>query len=513
MKVSLVGAGPGDPGLLTIKGKELLQRADVIIYDALANPVLLSLAKKDAEVIYVGKIADQHALPQSEINELLVAKAREGQGKNVVRLKGGDPYIFGRGGEEAEYLFKHAIPFEEVPGISSAIAAPAYAGIPLTHRDFTSSLTLITGHESPDKLDSSINWEALAKSDSTLVFLMGMKNLANIVSSLIAAGMDPATPAALVYRGTTPMQRSLFSTLAELPEKAEKQNFSNPSIIIVGKVTLLHSELDWFSQKPLHGKSILVTRAREQASLIAHMLEQQGAEVVEFPLIQIVPVPNPSDLDFAIKNLGKYDWLIFTSANGVKFFWERLIQKGKDSRKLHDVQIAAIGPGTADSLRNHGIKPDFIPDEYIAESLAAGLAARECNNLKGKKILLPRAKNARAILVEELKKLGAIVEEIPIYEAVQPTEGLQRLKSIFEEKNIDCVTFGSSSTVANFFKLVDMKFLKTFPRLTYAAIGPVTAATLESKGIKADIQPLQYTIPALIKAIVEFYSNTSVSNR
>lgn len=512
MKVSLVGAGPGDPGLLTIKGKELLQNADVIIYDALANPVLLSLAKKSAEIIYVGKIADKHALPQSEINALLADKAREGQGKTVVRLKGGDPYIFGRGGEEAEYLSKHGIPFEEVPGISSAIAAPAYAGIPLTHRNFTSSLTVIAGHESPDKQDSSINWDALAKSNSTLVFLMGMKNLANIVSSLISAGMDPAMPAALVYRGTTSMQKSLFSTLAELPKEAQKQKFSNPSIIIIGKVTSLHSELDWFSKKPLHGKRILVTRAREQASQIARMLDRQGAEVIEFPLIQIVPVHSHSDLDNSIKNLKKYDWIIFTSVNGVRFFWERLIQKGEDSRKLHGMQIAAIGPGTANSLRKHGIEPDFIPDEYIAESLAAGLAAKEGNNLQDKRILLPRAKNARAILADELKKMGAVVDEISIYETIPPTEGAQKLKSIFEEKNVDCITFGSSSTVANFFKLIDGEFLKKYPQLAYAVIGPVTAATLESNEIKTDIQPLQYTIPDLVNAIVEFYSRTPTSN-
>ena len=315
MKVYLIGAGPGDPGLLTIKGKDILEKADVVVYDYLANDTLLGYARPDAERIYVGKVAGNHALPQDGINKLIIEKAKDG--KIVARLKGGDPSIFGRGGEEAEELLDAGVPFEEVPGISSTIAGPAYAGIPLTHRSFSSSVTLITGHENPDKPGSVHNWKALAASANTLVFVMGMKNLPDIARNLIEAGLSPDTPAALVHWGTTAKHRSLAATLGTLHEEGVRQGFTNPSVIIVGKVVTLRDRLNWFEQKPLLGRSVVVTRAREQASGLAAQLADLGAEVIQFPTIDIKPLEDYSSVDAAVRNLGAYDWIIFTSANGV----------------------------------------------------------------------------------------------------------------------------------------------------------------------------------------------------
>ena len=342
MKVYLIGAGPGDAGLLTLKGRDALACADVVVYDALANDSLLGHARPDAERIYVGKVAGNHALPQHEINALLVRKAKEG--KVVARLKGGDPYIFGRGGEEAEELLAAGVPFEEVPGISSTIAAPAYAGIPLTHRNFASSVTIITGHENPDKPGSVHNWKALAASASTLVFVMGMKNLPDIARHLLDAGMDPDTPAALVYRGTTPYQRSLVATISTLPQAAVDNKFSNPSVIVVGKVCSLHDQLGWFEQRPLYGRSIVVTRAREQASGLAQSLTELGANVIQCPTIEISPLADYSELDAAVARLAEYGWIIFTSVNGVRYFWKRLAACGRDSRAIGQCKVAAIGP-------------------------------------------------------------------------------------------------------------------------------------------------------------------------
>ena len=342
MKVYLIGAGPGDAGLLTLKGRDALACADVVIYDALANDSLLGHARPDAERIYVGKVAGNHALPQHEINALLVRKAKEG--KVVARLKGGDPYIFGRGGEEAEELLAAGVPFEEVPGISSTIAAPAYAGIPLTHRNFASSVTIITGHENPDKPGSVHNWKALAASASTLVFVMGMKNLPDIARHLLDAGMDPDTPAALVYRGTTPYQRSLVATISTLPQAAVDNKFSNPSVIVVGKGCSLHDQLGWFEQRPLYGRSIVVTRAREQASGLAQSLTELGANVIQCPTIEISPLADYSELDAAVARLAEYGWIIFTSVNGVRYFWKRLATCGRDSRAIGQCKVAALGP-------------------------------------------------------------------------------------------------------------------------------------------------------------------------
>lgn len=502
MKVYLIGAGPGDPGLFTLRGRDCLAAADVVIYDALANDALLGHARKDAEMIYVGKVAGNHALPQDGINRLLVEKAREG--KVVARLKGGDPYIFGRGGEEAEALLEAGIPFEEVPGISSTIAAPAYAGIPLTHRNFASSVTIITGHENPDKPGSVHNWQALAQSASTLVFVMGMKNLPDIARNLLAAGMDPATPAALVYRGTTPRQRSLVATLAALPQAAVDQGFSNPSVIVVGKVCSLHDQLGWFEQRPLFGRGVVVTRAREQASGLAQELARLGADVIQCPTIEISPLPDYAELDAAIDRLSEYAWLIFTSVNGVRWFWKRLEAAGKDSRALGLCRVAAIGPATAEALEARGIRPDFIPERYVAEGVVEGLLAR--GKVDGVRMLLPRAAKAREVLPDELRKAGARVDVISAYEtipaAARKDEVLERMRA----GTLDCITFGSSSTVENFLSLIPAETLRAHPDVRLAAIGPVTAKTLEAHSLPCHIMPEEYTIPALVQALVSHYT-------
>ena len=400
--VTLVGAGPGDPGLLTVKGEQVLRRAEVVVYDRLVSPEVLQRIPPEAEKIDVGKESGCHPVPQARINEILREQAQAG--KRVVRLKGGDPFLFGRGGEELAGLAEAGVPFEVVPGVTSALAVPAYAGIPLTHRNFSSSVTLITGHENPDKPGSVHNWKALAASANTLVFVMGMKNLPDISRNLIAAGLPADTPAALVHWGTTAKHRSLAATIGTLPEEAVRQGFTNPSVIIVGKVVSLRDRLNWFEHKPLLGRSVVVTRAREQASGLAARLAELGAEVIQFPTIDIKPLDDSAEVDAAVRELKGYDWLIFTSANGVKCFWDRLEAQGLDARALSGLQIAAIGPATAQAVRVHGIAPDFVPEAYIAESVAKGLIEK---GMDGKKVLLPRAREAREVLPEELRKAGA----------------------------------------------------------------------------------------------------------
>lgn len=498
MKVYLIGAGPGDPGLLTLKGKTILEKADVVVYDYLANDALLAFVRSDAEQIYVGKKAGAHTLSQSEINQLIIKKALEG--KIVARLKGGDPYIFGRGGEEAEELLEAGVPFEEVPGISSTIAGPAYAGIPLTHRDFSSSVTLITGHEHPDKPDSVHNWKALASSANTLVFVMGMKNLPDIVSNLIQAGLSPDTPSALIHWGTTARHRSLTASLETLPSAANKAGFTNPSVIVVGKVVTLHDKLNWFEHKPLLGRTIVVTRAREQASGLAYQLRELGAEVIQFPTITIRPLDDYSHVDTVIDELRSYAWIVFTSVNGVHWFWQRLEKCQLDSRVFHGIRIAAMGSATADEIKKHGIHPDFIPNAYIAESMAEGLIKM---GVQGQKILIPRARQAREILPQNLSKAGADVRVLPVYETVPALSQRETVLQRLTEGTLDIITFGSSSTVDNFFTAIPAVEIHSAPKAPQmACIGPVTAQTLQKYGFTCDIQPDTYTIPALVQAIV-----------
>lgn len=497
MKVYLIGAGPGDPGLLTLKGRDVLSFADVIVYDYLANSAFLDFAKPEAEIIYVGKKGGDHTLSQEGINQLIVDKAKEG--KVVARLKGGDPYMFGRGGEEAEELLEAGIAFEEVPGITSAIAGPAYAGIPLTHRDYASSVSFITGHENPDKPGSSHNWDALAKGTSTLVFFMGMKNLPHISSQLIKHGMSPDTPAALVRWGTTPQHRSMVATIATLPEEAVAHGFAAPSLIVVGNVVTLRDKLNWFEQLPLLGKGVVVTRAREQASGMAGMLAKRGANVIQFPTITIEPLEDYNKVHAAIRSLADYEWLIFTSVNGVKHFWLQLEALGLDTRAIGSCNVAAIGPATADLLREKGITPDFIPEKYVAEGVVKGLLER---GMKGKKVLLPRARVAREVLPQELEKAGAAVDVLPVYETIPAAGKREQVLDLLAAGELHCVTFGSSSTVENFFDLISADTIKQYKeQLSLACIGPVTANTLREYGFEPDIMPEEYTIPALVEEL------------
>jgi uroporphyrinogen III methyltransferase/synthase len=495
--VHLIGAGPGDPGLLTIRGKQSIEAADVVVYDYLANPEFLDYAREDAEKIYVGKKGGAHTMPQEEINALIIDKAKAGL--NVARLKGGDPYVFGRGGEEAQELMAAGVDFEVVPGVTAGVAACAYAGIPVTHREFTPSVAFITGHEDPNKEESAHHWEAYAASGSTLVFYMGVKNLPMIAERLMAAGRPADTPAAIVYRGTSCRQKAHLSSLEKLPGEADKLGFSAPSIIVVGGVCGLRPELNWFEKRPLLGRGVVVTRAREQASELASRLSELGACVFQFPTIEISPLPDYGEVETEILALQHYDWVVFTSVNGVKHFFRVLGEIGLDARVFGGLEVAAIGPATADALRGRGINPDFVPDKYVAEHVVQGLLDK---GVSGKRVLIPRAKVAREVLPEELSGAGAEVRVLPVYETTLAEKSAEPLKEKLAAGEIDLITFTSSSTVENFFSLLAPEELKGYQdRVKLAAIGPVTAETLASFGFTADIQPEDYTIPALVEAL------------
>ena len=504
-KVYLIGAGPGDPGLITVKGLECVKKADVIIYDYLANERLLDQRRPDAELIYVGKQGSKHTLPQDEINSLIVTRANEG--KIVARLKGGDPFIFGRGGEEAEELADQGIPFEVVPGVTAATAVPTYAGIPLTHREHTASVAFVTGHEDPTKEESKVHWDRIATGIGTLIFFMGMKNLPQIVENLISNGRDPETPTALIQWGTRTDQRVVTGTLRDIVAKTKEAKLGPPAIIVVGEVVRLRKKLNWYESKPLFGKRIIVTRSRDQASIFAEMLIDRGATTIEFPTIDVVPPSSWEELDRAIHAVESYDWIIFTSANAVKFFMERLRGLGKDLRLLKGVSICTVGPKTAESLEQHGLRADMIPSEFKAEGVLAALGGV---NVKGKKFLIPRAKVAREIIPDKLREQGADVTVAVAYENVRPEADTDRIKKMFLEKKITAVTFTSSSTVHNFIEILGQKEYKTLlAGVTVACIGPVTAKTAEEFGMKTDVMPKEYTIPSFVEAIVEHYKGKS----
>ncbi|MBN2139655.1 MAG: uroporphyrinogen-III C-methyltransferase [Desulfovibrionaceae bacterium] len=494
--VYLIGAGPGDPGLLTIRARDILGLADVVVYDYLANRCLLSYARDEAEIVYVGKKGGQHTVPQEEINALVIDRAR--QGKTVARLKGGDPFVFGRGGEEAEEIVAAGLSYEVVPGVTAGVAAAAYAGIPVTHRAHTPSVAFITGHEDPAKQESAHDWEAYARSKSTLVFYMGVANLAMIADRLMAAGRPPDEPCALVRWGTTCRQRSFVSRLRDVAAEARARGYKAPSIIIVGGVCALKGSLDWFEKRPLLGKGVVVTRAREQASGLVEEFRSRGACVYEFPTIAVADLDS-GPVEQAVLGLAEYDWLVFTSVNGVRRFWEVLWEVGLDARILAGLEIAAIGPATAEALIDRGLRPDFVPDKYVAEHVVQGLLDKGVAN---KKVLIPRALKAREVLPRELERAGARVTVLPVYETVlsgpDPAEVLEGLES----GEIVYVTFTSSSTVENFFARIAPETMGRFGQARFACIGPVTAETLAGFGFKAHIQPAEYTVPALAEAVV-----------
>jgi uroporphyrinogen III methyltransferase/synthase len=441
-------------------------------------------------------------LSQDAINDLLVQEALTGH--TVARLKGGDPFIFGRGGEEAEQLFAHHIPFEVIPGVTSAIAVPAYAGIPLTHRGLTSTVAFITGHEDPTKSKSDIDWQALA-GIGTLVFLMGVKNLVQITEELISRGKPASTPAALIRRGTTPQQETLIGTLGNIVELAMANNFKPPAILVVGLVVDLRDTLGWFEQKPLFGKGIVITRPEKQADDLAQALSAQGAYPISFPTIKIVPPPDWIELDAALEKVASYDWLIFTSANGVSFFFERLREKNKDVRDLIGIKICCIGPATAKQIEDRGIIVDLVPEKFIAEGILESMARLD---LQGKKILIPRAAKARDILPEGLKKLGAAVDVATTYRTINSGRKKEELMELLEKGKVDIITFTSSSTVTNFVDIMGKGFEMPL-NIEVACIGPVAAATAQKAGFRVDIRQEAYTMEGLVQSLVDHFEHAN----
>ncbi|MFO7839114.1 MAG: uroporphyrinogen-III C-methyltransferase [Desulfosalsimonadaceae bacterium] len=500
-QVYLVGAGPGDPDLITAKGISAIKNADVIVYDYLAAPELLDYAREEAELIYAGKKGGCHTLSQQEINRLIAEKALSG--RTVARLKGGDPFVFGRGGEEIEELIEAGVSFAIVPGVSSAIAAPAYAGIPLTHRRLASSVSFITGHEDPDKETSGINWQALAQSGGTLVFLMGVKNLPHIAAKLMENGMDGRTPAALVRRGTTASQQTVSGSLATIVENVQQAGLKPPCVIVVGEVAGLREKMQWFENRPLFGRSIIITRARKQASDMVSRLSALGARCLQYPAIKIAPAEDFTPLDQAIAELDSYDWLVFTSVNGVDMFFRRLFANNKDVRALGGIRTACIGPATAERLFGFGIKSDIIPESYRAESVIKAFADVA---VQDRRVLLPRAAQARPVLPLELGKMGARVNEVAAYHTIEQQEGQQELITALSEKTVDMVTFTSSSTVRNFRALLPQeRFDELISGIAVAAIGPITADTARENGFPVDLVAEEYTIPGLCAAIEKFF--------
>jgi uroporphyrinogen III methyltransferase/synthase len=509
--VHLVGAGPGDPQLLTVRGQRLLEAADVVVYDYLSNPRLLGYCPR-AEAIYVGKKAASHTLSQAQINDLLVELAR--QGKRVVRLKGGDPFVFGRGGEEAEALRQAGIAFEIVPGITAAIAAPAYAGIPVTHRDFNSSFTLITGHEKeeayrdPQSLGrepssaSDLDFSALAKLPC-IAFYMGVKSLPRICARLIEHGMDPATPAASIQWGTTPLQRTVVATVSDLPQRVADAGIGAPAITIIGQVVSMRQTLNWFETRPLFGQTIVVTRTRQQASDLSARLEELGANVIEAPTIEITPA-DPSPVLAAIGEIaaGAFDWVGFSSANAVSEFKQRLLEAQLDARALAKVKIAVIGAATAASLQQQlGIRADLIPQRAIAEALSDELAAQR--QIAGKRFALFRAEIGRPIIVERLHSGGAArVEDVAIYQTHPAAALPPALLEALDEKSVQWITFTSSSTVENFLNLLGENANARLGSVKLASIGPITSQTLRQRGFTPTVQATNFDIDGLIQAVL-----------
>lgn len=498
--VYLVGAGPGDYKLISVRGLEYIQIADTIVYDRLADDRLLATARPDAEFIYVGKASSDHTMRQEDINQLLVDKAKEG--KIVVRLKGGDPFVFGRGGEEALLLIENAIPFEIVPGITSAISVPAYAGIPVTHRGIATSFAVVTGHEDPTKPESTIKWSHLATAVDTLVFLMGVENLPHITAKLIENGRSADTPAAVIRWGTKPEQRVLITTVGQAAAAVAEQGIKPPAIFIVGEVVTLREKLAWFDQRLLFGKTALVTRAREQASALTTELESLGAQCIEAPSIKLVAPESYDELDLAIHKLTTYDWLIFTSVNGVEAFFARLQDMKFDSRVLANARIAAIGAQTAAKLKNYGILADIVPLEFRAEGIIEALDGRI---EAGMSVLIPRALVARDILPEKLREMGAAVDVVPVYQTVTADTDGTLLAEKLKAGEIDLVTFTSSSTVTNLLDLLGSQGAELVKYAKVACIGPITADTCLEHGITPDVIAEEYTIKGMVKGIVKMY--------
>ncbi len=495
----LVGAGPGDLGLVTLRAKQLIERAEVIVYDYLCNPEMLAWAPAEAEFIYAGKKAGAHTLKQDEINALLVEKTQAG--KEVVRLKGGDPFLFGRGGEEALALAEAGLSFEVVPGVTSAIAAPAYAGIPVTHRGITSHVTFFTGHEDPEKTESSIDFAALARLGGTQVMLMGVERIEAIAQQMQEHGVRADLPVALIRWGTTGRQEMLRGTLQTIAVQVAENGFAPPAVAVFGEVVSLGKQLDWRKEKPLAGRRIVVTRTRKQAGALSAQLRELGAEVMELPTIRIAP---PSDLRaFAelVQDAHGYDWIVFTSPNGVTAFFEMFYKLYDDARDLGGARIAAIGPATAQRVREFHLKVDLQPDEYIAEGVVREF--KKEGDIENLRILIARAEEARDLLPKELGAMGAIVDVAFAYRTVAETDDRTEARSRLASEGADMITFTSSSTVENFLALG----LAWPAGMEVASIGPITSRTARDRGLTIAVEATQHDVPGLVKAIRRYFSS------
>lgn len=498
--VYLVGAGPGDAGLLTLRGAELLRLADVVIYDVLVNPALLRLVPSSAEIIGRGNQKRDGGLSQEQLTALMIARAKEG--KTVVRLKGGDPFIFGRGGEEAEALVAENIAFQVVPGVSSVVAAANYAGIPLTHRDYCSSFTVFTGHSDSANPATALHYEQIAKIPGTKVVLMGTDNLADWTKALIANGASPETPAAVVHRGTTGRQKSVAGTLATVAGLAKKAGLTPPAITIVGEVVKLRNQLNWFEQLPLFGQRIVITRSRAQAAKFSKKLSALGAEVLEIPAVRGETPDNKQDFIDALLALNSYDWLVFTSVNGVATFFEYFFRQFHDLRDIGGAKIAAVGPATAAKLRELHLQVDLMPDEFAGRKIAEAFAKH--SSIENCKICLLRAEKANPDLPRALEELGAIVDDIGLYKTVGETEDFHGAAADFQANGADWLTFTSGSTVEFFHARFDLKKrLKQFPEMKIASIGPETSKTLAGLGLKPALEAKEHTTDGIIDAIVK----------
>ncbi|MSU36391.1 MAG: uroporphyrinogen-III C-methyltransferase [Pedosphaera sp.] len=498
--VYLIGAGPGDPGLLTVRGAELLARADVVVHDALANPELLILARAGAEFIDAGKRSREHTIPQAELNRLLIDTARAG--KVVVRLKGGDPYVFGRGGEEAEELAAAGVPFEVVPGISSAVAAPNYAGIPLTHRDHCAVVQVITGHEDPLKPASRVDWAAIARVPGTKVIMMGVERIRTITQELVTHGLPATTPVAMIRNGTTNDQKTLVGTVGTIADLVEARKFSAPAVTIIGDVVSLRKKLNWFEGRPLSGQRIVVTRTRVQASQLSQALRERGAGVWEIPTLQIVPPLEHVALVEAISGIGSYDWLVFTSPNGVTAFFDYFFKAFDDIRALGALRIAAVGPATAAKLKELHLRVDVTPDQYVARKITD--AINQYETVENLRFLLMRAEVASPELPKMLEEKGGIVDDVACYRTIPETEDRTGVADKFRKSGADWLTFTSASTVENFHARFDLpKMVASFQHMKMASIGPETSGALAALGLSATVEAKPHTIEGLVASIVK----------
>jgi uroporphyrinogen III methyltransferase/synthase len=496
-KVYLVGAGPGDLGLVTLRAKECIENADVIVYDHLANQDLLGWAREDVEIVYAGKKATEHTLDQDEINKLIVEKARDG--KSVVRLKGGDPFVFGRGAEEAKAISDAGIAFEVVPGITSAIAGPAYAGIPVTHRAENSHVTFFTGHEDPSKPESAIDYSALARLGGTQVMLMGVDRIGQITREMLAKGARADLPVALVRWATTGRQQTLIGTLENIAQRVVDAAFESPAVAVFGDVVALRKDLNWFERRPLAGKRIVVTRTRTQASALTGQLRVLGADVIEMPTIRIEPPTDLHEFGELVQDSHTYDWIVFTSPNGVAAFFEMFFKLYDDAREIGGVKIAAIGPATAQRVRDFHLHVDLQPEEFVAEAVVREFQKQ--GGVENLRILLARSEKARDVLPKELSKLGAIVDEAFAYRTVPETRDVTGARRRFLEQGADLITFTSSSTVENFLAL-DLPWPKG---MKIASIGPITSKTVRDSGLKVDVEARRHDIGGLVDAIRKFF--------